>query len=659
MAHAEYRQLFIDESVEHLQNIQDCLFELEKDTANRSVVEEIFRSAHTLKGMAATMEFTDVANLTHTMENVLDLIRSDELTLTVDTIDVMFQSADALEEMVQGIASGGDGTKDVTALVERLEKVTNGEQLEEEKPGLAVKTAYNEFEWTVIEQSLEDGFRAYEIEVYIDEQAMLKSVRAFMVLQSLESFGDVIKSVPTTEELEAEAFENRFVLTFISREKKDVLEQTVGQVSEIQEVNISDVQTNVSKEKEHGTTQEEVPRPADALPSKTETSKTVRINVQRLDTLMNLFEELIINRSRMEGIAARIDDSELTSSIERLTRNAQQLQDVILSMRMMSVEHVFNRFPSMVRKLSKELGKSVDLQMSGTSTELDRSIIDEIGDPLVHLLRNSIDHGIEHPETRREQGKREQGTIQLRAFHRGNSVYIEVSDDGAGINREKVKASALGKGVITHAEAERMDDHQIYQLLFSSGFSTATEITNVSGRGVGLDVVKQTFESLGGKISVSSTHGSGSVFSIQLPLTLSIMDVMLVQTEDEWYGIPISSIVETAIVKRAEIYKAQGKMVTNYRNHVIPVVHLSEAFEIPPSTKARHSTFEDDFQSLIIVKHRDYAVAIAVESLVGQQDVVLKSLGNYLGNVKGISGAAILGNGDVILIIDTNSLLNE
>ncbi|MDY7223517.1 chemotaxis protein CheA [Halalkalibacterium halodurans] len=681
MSHSEYLEVFIDESQEHLQAINDNLLKLEVSPSDLSIVGEIFRSAHTLKGMAATMGFEDLAHLTHNMENVLDLIRNQKLDATSEVLDVVFEAVDDLEAMVGDIASGGDGKRDVTKVVVMLEQIEKGETPDAGKAvhtpspaagqlelsGSSIIESYDEFEMTVLDQSFEQGYQAYQIEVTLDEKTLLKAARVFMVFEVLEQVGEVIKSTPSAEELEEEKFDERFLVTLLTKVDGEEVRQRILKVSEITAVDIrsldkqalqalketqhtqSDKQVDVEKAEEQTEKKTATTTPSDK--KGVEVNKTVRVNIERLDVLMNLFEELVIDRGRLEQIASELNQNELNETVERMSRISGDLQEIILNMRMMPVEQVFNRFPRMVRSLSKELNKKVNLEIVGAETELDRTIIDEIGDPLVHLIRNSIDHGIETPEVRRAAGKPEEGTVILRAFHSGNNVFIEIEDDGAGIDRDKVLQKALTNGVVTEEDAAKMNDSQVFQLLFAPGFSTAEKITDISGRGVGLDVVQSTFESIGGVVSVTSKLGKGSLFSIQLPLTLSIIDVMLVEVADEKYAIPLSSIVETAIVNKNEVYSAHNQKVIDFRGKVVPLVFLSDIFAVPEKREA------DELYSLVIVHKGEKVAGLVVDSLIGQHDIVLKSLGDYLTDVFAISGATILGNGQVALIVDTNALI--
>ncbi|HZG58313.1 chemotaxis protein CheA, partial [Paenibacillus sp.] len=368
--------------------------------------------------------------------------------------------------------------------------------------------------------------------------------------------------------------------------------------------------------------------------------------------LMNLFSELLIDRVRLEALANEVKRPDLIETVEHMGRVSSDLQGVVMKLRMMPVESVFNRFPRMVRDVAKTLGKKVDLVITGADTELDRTVVDEIGDPLVHLLRNSVDHGIESIEERIRAGKPETGTVHLRAFHSGNHVFIEAEDDGKGINRDVILKRAIKNGIVSKEQGDAMTDEAVYQLLFASGFSTAEVISDISGRGVGLDVVKSKIESLGGRVYITSVPGKGSKFSIQLPLTLSIIMAMMVKLGSEKYAIPLSSIVETMIVHKKDIRIVHGNRMFEYRSSVIPLISLSKLFDV-----SDYSDFGEEETEIVIVRKGDRIAGIAVDELIGQQEIVLKSLGKYLTNLFAISGATILGDGQVALILDTNALI--
>ncbi|WP_077617835.1 chemotaxis protein CheA [Bacillus sinesaloumensis] len=674
----QYLEVFIEESKEHLQACNEHLLQLEKEPENISIVNEIFRSAHTLKGMSATMGYEDLASLTHQMENVLDGIRNMKIKVTPSLLDIVFKAVDYLEEMIFSITDGGDGKKNVSDVVSLLKKIESGEEFSDSSTTdsiesisidklTTVKSTYDDFELTVIQQSKEQGFNCYEITVCLVNDCLLKAARVFMVFEVLEQVGEIIKSIPSVDQLEEELFQNEFNVTLVSTETAEVIKKRIMKVSEVENVIVHDfdsmaqVDDLLEAEAEVAPaimeTEEKQKSETAETPSTKSSNKqggnhkTIRVNIERLDILMNLFEELVIDRGRLEQISKDLNHSELNETVERMSRISGDLQNIILTMRMVPVETVFNRFPRMVRQLAKDLDKKINLQIIGAETELDRTVIDEIGDPLVHLLRNALDHGIETPDIRLQEGKSEEGTVILRAYHSGNHVFIEIEDDGAGISREKVIQKAITKGLITAKAGEALTDSQVFDFIFSSGFSTAEKVSGVSGRGVGLDVVKNTIEALGGAITIHSAIGKGSVFSIQLPLTLSIISVMLVEVQKEKYAIPLSSIIETAIIKKSEILHAHNQKVIDFRGKVVPLVNLKDIFDVPTVTE------EDDYVSVVIVKKGDKSAGLIVDSFIGQQEIVLKSLGNYLTNVFAISGATILGDGQVALIIDCNALI--
>lgn len=676
----QYLDMFIDESKEHLQAMNDNLLKLENDPENVAIVNEIFRSAHTLKGMAATMGYEDLASLTHIMENVLDGIRNHKIAVTSEILDVVFESVDDLEEMVLSIASGGDGKRDVTKVVAQLERIEKGEKLQGQAVQQETASAkevtldkpltsetYDDFEVTVLSQATEQGFNAIQVTVSLREDCILKAARVFMVFEVLEQIGEIIKSTPAVDVLEEENFDQQFTVTLLSKETNDDVQNRILKVSEVERVEVVTIDVNafnkynnqdMEKSEKQLENKSEVPGKKQEQKETTKEdkannsgNKTIRVNIERLDILMNLFEELVIDRGRLEQIARDLKSSELTETVEHMSRISGDLQNIILNMRMVPVEQVFNRFPKMVRGLAKDLRKKVNLEIIGAETELDRTVIDEIGDPLVHLLRNSIDHGVETPEKRLSAGKNEEGNITLKAYHSGNHVFIEVADDGAGINRDRVLKKAIESGVVSKENEFNLTDKQVYELLFSSGLSTADQITDVSGRGVGLDVVKNKIESLGGNVTVDSSLGEGTTFSIQLPLTLSIISVMLVEVQSEKYAIPLSSIIETAIVKDEDILAAHNQKVIDFRGSIVPLINLTDFFDVPKTRK------EDSYHSIVIVRKGAKMAGLVVDSFIGQQEIVLKSLGNYLTNVFAISGATILGDGQVALIVDCNALI--
>ncbi len=693
----QYLNMFIDESNDHLQSLNEKMLELESSPADLGIVQVIFRSAHTLKGMAATMGFEDLAALTHQMENVLDLVRNEKLAMQEFIFDTLFKSLDALESMVQDITQGGEGKADVTAIVESLQAIVRGDmapaaskavsatptsstpaEIVQESKGIQL----DEFQQSVIEQSMSEGHQALYLEVFIREDCQLKAVRAYMVFDMLERFGEVIKSEPSTQDIEQDKFDRSFSLYYITQKDEAELKTMILGVSEIENVTMTRLDAESLREMS-ATAAKSSPISSEILPVETTSvasapvveeakvaaappaapkaaakaavaapSRTIRVDIDRLDVLMNLFSELLIDRVRLEQLASEVKVPALTDAVEHMGRVSSDLQNIVLKLRMVPVDTVFNRFPRMVRDLAKSLDKKLDLIITGAETELDRTVIDEIGDPLVHLLRNSVDHGVEPIADRIAAGKDETGVVKLSAFHSGNHVFIEIEDDGRGIYRDKILQSAIKKGVVTQEQSVTMKDEEVYQLLFAPGFSTAEVISDISGRGVGLDVVKSKISSLGGHVTVYSTPGKGTKFSVQLPLTLSIISAMLIRVGSEKYAIPLTSIVETGIIKSKQVRDLHGSQLIPYRETHIPLLSLSRVFEVPDFDER-----EEEETEIVVIRKGDKLAALAVENFIGQNEIVLKSLGKYLPDIQGVSGATILGDGQVALIIDPNAFI--
>lgn len=661
MAMDQYLEMFVSESKEHVQAMNDNLLKLENAPDDVSIVNEIFRSAHTLKGMAGTMGYTDLMTLTHQLENVLDELRNGKIHFSSDLLDLIFEAMDNIETMVDSIALGGDGKQDVTEIIEKLKTISGGKSvtLDSTSNGNELSNGqinYDEYELSVLEESLSQGYNVYEILVELRSDCMLKGVRAFMVFDTLSKTGEIVKSTPAVDQLEEENFDQSFTVTYLTKLSMDEVEKAILAISEIDKVTLSELtienlrnrNSNVvqaSKKEESSTEHGDASRNLGL-----QRTKSIRVNIEKLDSLINLFEELIIDRGRLEEITKEINHPVLKETVEKISRVSSDLQSIVLNLRMVPVSTVFNRFPKMVRQLARNLQKKIQLVISGEETELDRTVIDQIGDPLVHLLRNSIDHGIEMPEERLTKGKPEEGTILLKAYHSGNHVFIEISDDGGGINIEKVLNKAIKNGLVDEKTAKNLSNEEIIEFIFSPGFSTSEQVSDLSGRGVGLDAVKNKIEQLGGTISVKTEKGQGSRFIIQLPLTLSIIAVMLVEIGKEKYAIPLTSIVENIIFNKKDIQYAHNQPVLHFRDRVVPLLYLDKIFQVK-------DVEETDELSAVIIQKGDKWAGFVVSSFLGQQEVVLKSLGEYLKNVFAISGATILGNGEVALVIDPNALL--
>ncbi|MCA1294204.1 chemotaxis protein CheA [Paenibacillus sp. alder61] len=688
----QYLSMFIDESNDHLQSLNENMLELENNPEDLSIVQVIFRSAHTLKGMAATMGFEDLSSLTHQMENVLDLVRNEKLKMQEFIFDTLFQSLDALQSMVQDIMQGGEGKADVSSIVANLQAIVRGDMAPaggspgagsgvtaDASGGAGTAIQLDEFQYSVLEQSISEGHKVMYLEVAIREDCQLKAARAYLVFDLLERYGEVVKSHPSVQEIEQEQFDRSFSLYYITQKEAGELQSMIMNLSEIDsaqvvvldhetlgQLNSGAKETAAASAVVEPAATEPVPNAAPAKQPKAEPTKaaakpsgtaaapsrTIRVDIDRLDVLMNLLSELLIDRSRMEQLAYEVKRSDLTETVEHMSRVGSDLQNIVLKLRMVPIDTVFNRFPRMVRDLAKSLDKKIDLIITGAETELDRTVIDEIGDPLVHLLRNAVDHGVEPTAERIASGKPETGTVNLRAFHSGNHVFIEIEDDGHGIDRDKVLAKALKNGVVTEAEAATLSDEQVYMLLFAPGFSTAEVISDISGRGVGLDVVKTKIESLSGVVSVQSTLGKGTKFSVQLPLTLSIISAMLIKVGSEKYAIPLSSIVETGLIKREQIRQVHGYTMVPYRDAHIPLLSLAQLFEVSDFDESGEEETE-----IVVIRKGDRLAALTVEDFIGQNEIVIKNLGKYLPAIQGVAGATILGDGQVALIIDPNSFI--
>ncbi len=681
----QYMDMFLDESHEHLQSLNEGLLSLEENSDDVSVVNEIFRNAHTLKGMSATMGYNKIAELTHEMEDVLDLIRKEQLKLNEDIIDTLFKCLDSLEQMINSVGDGeAEDVVDVTDLVAKLSSISKGTPMPkaadaaaEAAPQEAADSpsiVLTDIDKDVLKQAKESGMIGVHVQVTLAATCLLKSARSYMVMNALDELGDVIKSVPPAEDLEQEKFDHTFdVLLITAAEVKDV-EEALESISEIEKVSVNVVDTEAKAEEQ--ATPAEVPKAAEAkpkakapvktpakAPAKKEASKkdaahhkhqsqSVRVDIDKLDTLMNLMGELVINKVRLEQIGQTHRLAELTETLEQMDRVTTDLQNIVMKVRMVPVSAVFNRFPRMVRDVSKELNKEINLTIEGEETELDRTVIDEIGDPIMHLLRNSLDHGVEHPDDREAKGKPRTGEVGLIARHEGNNVVIMVTDDGAGINADVIRRKAVEKGMISQEDADKLDDADAVRLIFLPGFSTADKITDISGRGVGMDVVRSKIEALSGHVDVETKIDEGSVFKIKLPLTLAIIQAMLVKVQEEMYAIPLGSIDSTINIQSTDIKTVRNKEVIVLRGEIIPIIRMEETLQVPH--------VKDSDEIFVVVVHAGEAKAgIVVDNLIGQQEIVIKTLGNLFAGLKMFSGATVLGDGRVALILDVATMMQQ
>lgn len=674
---SQYMSMFIEESLDNLQTLNESLLELEQNPEDIDKVNEIFRVAHTIKGMAATMGFNDLAELTHKMEDVLSEFREGELKVSQDVVTVLFDCLDTLEKMVDIVQEGSDEKVDIEGIMAKLADIKeNGNKKPEEKNeesdatnATEVKVSgsnligleLNEYDISVIKQAEEKEFNAIEIKVTLSENTLLKSARAFLIVKDLEDHGEILKSVPSTQDIENEEFDLELKFVLLTKNTVDEILSLVNGISEVskveaalvelEEAEVAPKEAEVKEEKKEAAPtpkKEEAKAVAKKQQHKKEMKKahqSVRVDLERIDNLMNMVSELVIYRTRLEQIVTAHKSQELNETLEQVGRTTSDLQDLVMKIRMLPLDTVFNRFPRMIRDVSVELNKEINFVIEGAETELDRTVIDEIGEPLIHLLRNAADHGIESKEERIAAGKSPVGTIKLIAYQEGTKALIKVTDDGAGINVEKVKAKAEQKGINT----EGLSDADIKNLIFAQGFSTNEVVTDLSGRGVGMDVVKTKISALGGTVDVISEEGKGSTFVIKLPLTLQIIQALLVKVGEETLAISLGFIDRVIDYKEENIKKSNGKEVIVYREDVIPLVRLNESLDIESS--------KTDKKFVIIVNVGDKTIGLLVDALCGQQEIVIKPLGKTLKGLDQYIGATILGNGLVTLILDIGALL--
>ncbi|WP_234119576.1 chemotaxis protein CheA [Clostridium hydrogenum] len=682
---SQYLSIFLEESMDNLQTLNEALLILEQEPENVDKLNEIFRVAHTIKGMAATMGFNTMAALTHKMEDVLSEFRNGELKVTKQVVTILFKCLDTLEQMVDNIQNGEEEEIPVDDIITKLESISekaaaglsesseekvaqNNETSNEETDNKALTVVdLNEYDLSVVKQAIEKGYNCFSIEVNLSKTTLLKSARAFLIFKSLEEWGEIIKSIPSTEDLEAENFEFEIKLVYLTHKTKEEIENVLGEISEIDSIIIEKIDSNdlkISNEnKKEEVKQEKKETPAvkkenvksQAKPKPAEKStegahkkvhQSVRVDLERLDKFLNMVSELVINRTRLEQISSNYKLTELNETLEQVARTTTDLQDLVMKIRMLPLDTVFNRFPRLIRDLSVELNKEMELIIEGQDTELDRTVIDEIGEPLIHLLRNSADHGIEDTkEERIARGKDPIGKIKLIAYQEGTKAVIKVQDDGNGINVEKVREKAEERGIST----ENMDENEIMNLIFDSGFSTNDKVTDLSGRGVGMDVVKTKISALGGTVDMKSEEGKGTTFTIKLPLTLQIITALLVKVGGENLAISLNAIDSVIDYNESQIKKTNNKEVIIYRGNVIPIIRINEKLGLPKS--------ESKKVYIVIVKVGEKMAGLLVDSLMGQQDIVIKPLGKTLKMLKEYIGATILGDGLVTLILDVAALV--
>lgn len=654
----QYRQLFIEEAKEHVEILTKSLLILEKDPKNTDVLNMLFRSAHTLKGSSGMMGFKDFQELTHAMEDVFDGMRKGGQSSS-DLTSILLECVDALTLRLERIQSRQQEEIDVRSYVERLRcasqtvqaNTQNRTSSPEKTPTEPAETQFNEKEMTTMKEAQASGEKCYTIELKFTNDCAFKSIRANMVLAKLAQLAKIVKTSPSTNEIKEENSGSGFKITVTTSSEEHEIQECAKSVCEIEQVDITPVSLSHLDQKEvRGTTQTSEEKTL----AEARSTQTIRVKFDQLDKLMNWVGELVINKIALLQVTAGSKHDELkriSGNIDRLTAD---LQDLVMEVRMVPVSQVFDRFPRLIRDLSLKKGKKIDLVMDGREIEVDRTVLDEIGEPLIHLLRNGIDHGIEAPNEREKNNKNPTGKIRLSAKRKGDHIIIEIEDDGAGINPEKVKESAINKGFITEAEAGRMTKEQLTNLIFLPGLSTAKEVTETSGRGVGMDVVKTKISALGGTVRLETHEGSGTKVTIRLPLTLAIIQAILVRDSGQTYAIPANQVSEMVRIRKGEMKPLGGINAVVVRGQVMPVLHLHELL------KLKGSTDEEDIELLVtFIGDEEKKLCLAVDSVVRQQDILIKSFNDALSNIRGVSGATILGDGQVVLVLDVAQFINR
>lgn len=686
--------IFQEELEEKMQIISDNILLLEQQQATPEVIQEIFRAAHTIKGSSAVMGFDKMTELTHELESLFDEIRHDRLEITSNLVDVLFQAVDKLTELKDEITGNASGNVDIGLVLQGIKQVKHAPDVEinkEDGPKQLNKTLeqetskvndsdqplpemeVDEVSEDVIREAELRGYYAYGLQIVFEDDCQMKEVRAFLLFETLEQVGEIIKTNPIVEDIQSGHFNSSIALIIISQSDIDQVKNLALSVAEIKTVHIQKIEINNNLEQETHTPADSR-KMTEATPTSAKLSnsnnngqkktiKTVRVDVEKLDTLMNLVGELVIERTRLERFVDVFESKfgsediaedilEISSHLGKVTTD---LQDEIMKARMLPVAQVFNRFPRMVRDMAHKLGKEIDFIIEGKETELDRNVIEVIGDPLIHLLRNSIDHGIEDTQERQRLGKPAKGHLKLKASYSEGHIVITVEDDGRGIDVQKLKNKALQRGLILQEHYERMSDREAQNLIFTPGFSTVEEdhVSDISGRGVGMDIVRTQIENINGMVDYYTVPGQGTRFSIKLPLTLAITRALMVEYGSRTYAFPLTYVVETLYVNRSEIKTIRHSEVIIIRGQVCPLKRLGDIFNYGTSNS------ENDKVYVVIVGSGDRKLGVIVDELIGEQEIVIKSLGSYLGQVEGLAGAAILGDGKVSLIVDVRSLVRN
>ena len=683
---SEFLGVFLEEAREQLEQLEQDFLNLERETTP-DLLQRIFRAAHTLKGSSRAMGFVSMGELTHAMEDVLDGLRQNNITISPSLIDALFQALDSLKQQKEEIAETGNSERDTSKETEALRNALQGESPAQDSTlSLPVPPPT---EWTLTleqtgsaEEAQRAGLSVWRLRLTLATDCLMKSIRVLMVLHALEALGSVLALNPDEDAIEQETFDLEVEILFATEQTQTQIQSAVLQVSEIARVTIEAWQSSHQSEEPLPITPP-LPEP-EANKSEAKASEnrptnkqaqTIRVDVARLDNLLNLVGELVIDRTRLTQLGSRLGEmlahhpvmEQLSETAAHIGRITDELQEEIMKARMLPVDSVFNRFPRMVRDLAHKLNKEVELIVEGGETEIDRSVIEVISDPLIHMIRNSVDHGIELPNERTQAGKPMQGTVWVRARHEESHVIIEIEDDGKGIDPQRLRAKAIQMGTLSPETVGRLNDTEALQLIFASGFSTAKVVSEVSGRGVGMDIVRSNLEKLGGTVSIESHVGKGSRFTVKLPLTLAIIRALLVGVYESVYAIPLGSVVETLRIESSRIHLINHREVILQRGRTLPIIRMAEVFSSRVGTTPAENSVHNlshtqdaprkEMHYLVTVGFGERQVGLLVDHLIGEQEIVIKSLGRFLGDIRGISGATILGDGRVGLIVDINGVI--
>jgi two-component system chemotaxis sensor kinase CheA len=637
---SEYLPMFLAEGREHLQELNLAVVRIEERPDDQQTVDEIFRIAHSLKGMSATMGFAGMAALTHEMEDVFELLRQRQGGLARAAIDVLLECLDALSAAVDAIDETGEEEIAPEPLIGRLKGLVRERDAEENAAAADIPVDLAE---------LADGRRVVQVSATLSDDVQIPSVRAYMVLAALAELGETLHCVPGPDDVET--FSGSEIDAWLVSERADAeLAAVVGAVSDVAHVEVSEA---VSDDGDEGDSPLEAsPKVAAAtvkgtVPHAAKSSSTVRVDAERLDQLMHFMGELVLHRTAVEALAADADVPGLSQAMQNLTRTSHALQAMVMQVRMIPVEAVFLRFPRLVRDLSTKLGKQVELELVGKDTELDRTVVDALGDPLVHLIRNSLDHGLEGPDERVAAGKPATGTLHLSARHAGGNVVIEVRDDGRGIDPAKVAQKAADRGLIAPDSVDTTDMARAVELLFHPGFSTAEVTSDISGRGVGMDAVRTTIRELGGEVLMTSEQGHGTVAQVRLPLTLAIMAALLVEADGRPFAIPLDRIERTVRLADHTVRSVAGSRMLVMRDGVLPIVDATERFGVSPAPDAEYA---------VIVRGAAGSLAVTVTTLFGQRELVTRPLPPEVAENSALTGAAVMSDGQIALIVDCDAL---